>query len=281
MPDRFVGRYLPGPVGPRQVVLARVATSRRSGTKYPGIDPEANRFSPPLANGNDDLGTPPALRTYNVLSQPRVLTDLTMLTHRERHSMTIRRLLRGAVGGLLPMAGPCSRSWRAMRRKTQLLQVETPDIVTTDSKAQSVAGAQSFYTAGVGDFSRFIGGDRCWKLPAGSQPHRRSPRRRVDLGTHGHGNSLDNRSINPKTRFRSDTWVQVGNTYTRLVRAAPRLIAQFPPATGGPRAARAAARHGGLYSWLITAEDYCNGIPMWDGKSEEQPAHGDLFRRIS
>ena len=31
-------------------------------TKYPGIDPEANR----LPNGNDDLGTPPALRTYNV-----------------------------------------------------------------------------------------------------------------------------------------------------------------------------------------------------------------------
>ena len=29
-------------------------------TRYPGIDPEANR----LANGNDDLGTPPALRTF-------------------------------------------------------------------------------------------------------------------------------------------------------------------------------------------------------------------------
>jgi hypothetical protein len=29
-------------------------------TRYPGIDPEANR----LANGNDDLGTPPALRSW-------------------------------------------------------------------------------------------------------------------------------------------------------------------------------------------------------------------------
>ncbi|MEO5818746.1 MAG: SusC/RagA family TonB-linked outer membrane protein [Gemmatimonadaceae bacterium] len=59
VPDRFVGRYLRGRSA--QVVLSgrNLATLW---TKYPGIDPEANR----LANGNDDLGTPPALRTYNV-----------------------------------------------------------------------------------------------------------------------------------------------------------------------------------------------------------------------
>lgn len=59
VPDRFVGRYLRGRSA--QLVLSgrNLATLW---TKYPGIDPEANR----LANGNDDLGTPPALRTYNV-----------------------------------------------------------------------------------------------------------------------------------------------------------------------------------------------------------------------
>jgi len=59
VPDRFVGRYLKGRSA--QIVFSgrNLATLW---TKYPGIDPEANR----LANGNDDLGTPPALRTYNV-----------------------------------------------------------------------------------------------------------------------------------------------------------------------------------------------------------------------
>ena len=59
VPEQFIGRYLRGRSA--QVVFSgrNLATLW---TKYPGIDPEANR----LVNGNDDLGTPPALRTYNV-----------------------------------------------------------------------------------------------------------------------------------------------------------------------------------------------------------------------
>ena len=59
MSERYVGRYLRGRSA--QVVLSgrNLATLW---TKYPGIDPEANR----LVNGNDDLGTPPALRSYNI-----------------------------------------------------------------------------------------------------------------------------------------------------------------------------------------------------------------------
>lgn len=59
VPERFTRRYLRA--RSTQVVLAgrNLATLW---TKYPGIDPEANR----LANGNDDLGTPPALRTYSI-----------------------------------------------------------------------------------------------------------------------------------------------------------------------------------------------------------------------
>jgi TonB-linked SusC/RagA family outer membrane protein len=57
LPEAFTSRYLRGRSA--QLVLAsrNVATLW---TKYPGIDPEANR----LVNGNDDLGTPPALRTF-------------------------------------------------------------------------------------------------------------------------------------------------------------------------------------------------------------------------
>ena len=57
MPQSFASRYLRGRSA--QVVL----TGRNLATlwtKYPGIDPEANRN----INGNDDLGTPPALRLW-------------------------------------------------------------------------------------------------------------------------------------------------------------------------------------------------------------------------
>ncbi|HTK54587.1 MAG TPA: SusC/RagA family TonB-linked outer membrane protein [Gemmatimonadaceae bacterium] len=57
VPQSFASRYLKGRSA--QVVL----TGRNLATlwtKYPGIDPEANRN----INGNDDLGTPPALRLW-------------------------------------------------------------------------------------------------------------------------------------------------------------------------------------------------------------------------
>ena len=59
LPESFVNRYIRG--NSAQIVLAgrNLATLW---TKYPGIDPEANRST----NGNDDLGTPPALRTFSV-----------------------------------------------------------------------------------------------------------------------------------------------------------------------------------------------------------------------
>ena len=63
VPERYVGRYLRGRTA--QIVFSgrNLATLW---TKYPGIDPEANRSVSNLAGGNDDLGTPPAIRTFNV-----------------------------------------------------------------------------------------------------------------------------------------------------------------------------------------------------------------------
>lgn len=63
VPESYVGRYLRGRTA--QIVFSgrNLATLW---TKYPGIDPEANRSVSNLAGGNDDLGTPPAIRTFNV-----------------------------------------------------------------------------------------------------------------------------------------------------------------------------------------------------------------------
>lgn len=177
--------------------------------------------------------------------------------------MNIRRLMAGATGALPIVAalvlGACNAH-------DTLLNVETPDIVTTD-KAQSVAGAQSFYVSGVGEFARFVGGDRNGSAPFG-----------LNLSGGMLGDELfsarngtehwDGRSIN-STLLPSSSWSEVGNGYARLVRAS-RLLAAFPPASGGNQ--QLATMHvleGMLLT--ITAEHYCNGIPLWDGKSESVP----------
>lgn len=179
--------------------------------------------------------------------------------------MTIRKSLPGSawvwpVAALLTV-GACDRL------KDDLLSVDTPDIVTTD-KAQSIAGAQAFYVAGVGDFSRFVGGDRGGSSPLGLNLTGGLLADEL-ISSRAGTEPTDNRSLNPNA-FPIDSWTQVGNTYVRLVRAA-RLLEKYPPATGGP--AQLALIHAleGM-TLTITAEDYCNGIPLWDGKSETDPA---------
>jgi TonB-linked SusC/RagA family outer membrane protein len=63
IPEQYIARYLRGRSA--QLVLSGRNLSTLW-TKYPGIDPEANRSVSNLAAGNDDLGTPPAIRTFNV-----------------------------------------------------------------------------------------------------------------------------------------------------------------------------------------------------------------------
>jgi hypothetical protein len=63
LPEAYVARYLKGRSA--QLVFSGRNLSTLW-TKYPGIDPEANRLVSNLAAGNDDLGTPPSIRTFNV-----------------------------------------------------------------------------------------------------------------------------------------------------------------------------------------------------------------------
>ena len=67
-------------------------------------------------------------------------------------TLTRHRLALGAIS----LAGALGLG--ACNVHDQLLDVQTPDIVDP-ANAQSIAGAQSYYTAAVGDFSRFIGGE--------------------------------------------------------------------------------------------------------------------------
>jgi hypothetical protein len=145
----------------------------------------------------------------------------------------------------------------------RLLAVQTPDIVG-DETAESPAGAQAFYTAAVGDFSRFIGGDRAGGSPLGLALTGGLLADEIFSARAG-TEHIDDRQINPSGNF-MDTWTQVSNTYTRIVRAV-HLLNKFPPATGGPTQFATLHAYEG-YVLTVTAENYCNGIPLWDGKDE-------------
>lgn len=149
------------------------------------------------------------------------------------------------------------------RIKDPLLAVQTPDIVTPD-KAQNAAGAQSFFIAAQGDFARFIGGDRGGSSPLGLNLTGGLLADEL-ISTRTGTEHVDNRSIVPAT-FPADTWRQVGNSYTRIVRAI-RALEAFPPAAGAnDQLALLHAMQGMVLT--VAAESYCNGIPLWDGQSE-------------
>jgi len=143
----------------------------------------------------------------------------------------------------------------------RVLDVSTPDITTT-TVANSAAGAQGFYVAAGGDFVRFIGGDRGGSSPLGLALTGGLLADEIYSARSG-TEPTDDRSLNPNA-FPLDTWTQVGNAYTRLIRA-EQLLTTYPPATGAATQFATIQEDLG-YVMAITAEDYCNGVPMWDGK---------------
>jgi starch-binding outer membrane protein, SusD/RagB family len=148
----------------------------------------------------------------------------------------------------------------------RLLSVQTPDIVTSTT-ANSPAGAQSFYVAAVGDFSRLIGGDRGGSSPLGLALTGGLLGDEIFSARAG-TETTDDRTLNANN-FPLDTWTQVGNTWTREVRALD-LLTQFPPATGA--ASQLATLHEQMgYTLMLVAEQYCNGVPLWDGKDPNNP----------
>jgi hypothetical protein len=138
--------------------------------------------------------------------------------------------------------------------------VQTPDIISPDA-AQSTAGAQTFRVTAIGNFARFIGGDLGGSSPLGLNLSGGMLGDEIFSARAG-TEHMDNRNINPNN-FPIDTWTQVGNTYTRLVRAIA-LLAKYPPASGlNDQLAELHAQEGFVYT--IVAENYCSGVPFWDG----------------
>jgi hypothetical protein len=166
-------------------------------------------------------------------------------------SILVRTASAAMLGGTIAI-GACTHD--------QLLGVDTPDIITPD-KAQSIAGAQTFRVSAIGNFARFIGGDLGGSSPLGLNLTGGMLGDEIFSARAG-TEHLDNRSINPNT-FPIDSWTQVGNTFTRIVRAIS-LLQKFPPASGlNDQLAELHAQEGFVFT--IVAENYCSGVPFWDG----------------
>ena len=179
--------------------------------------------------------------------------------------MTIRRTYHAA---LALVAIPTSTGLVAWDRiKNPLLEVSTPDIVTPD-KASSAAGAQSFFIAAQGDFARLVGGDRGGSSPLGLNLTGGLLADEL-ISTRTGTEHIDNRSIVPAT-FPADSWRQVGAAHTRITRAIKALEA-FPPATGGNDQLALLHAYEGM-TLVLVAEHYCNGVPLWNGESDLNPA---------
>ena len=250
-PSSFVNRYLHG--RSTQLVFSgrNLATLW---TKYPGIDPEANRNGERQRRSRHAAGD-------SVLDRPPELRVLTISRTQTRHIMNTQtayswRLERSRSAGALAL-GACNVH-------DQLLDVQTPDIVDPGNVAErrparsrstrrpsATSRASSAATAAAARRS----GSTSPAVCSPTRSSRRAPE--------------PNRSITATSTSTTSRSTRGRRSATRTLASlrAIRLLAQFPPATGGPtQLAQLHANQGFILT--LTAEHYCNGIPLWDGKSD-------------
>jgi len=144
-----------------------------------------------------------------------------------------------------------------------LLSVQTPDIISIDAQ-NSPAGAQAWYVAAVGDLAQAFCGDRAKNTPLGVcvpvgmfTDELFTARAGID--------GWDKRTVD-NTTIPQSTWNQLMLAHTRSLRA-EHLLIKYPPTSGlNTQLATLKANEG--FTLLFLAENYCNGLPLWDGKDE-------------
>jgi hypothetical protein len=161
---------------------------------------------------------------------------------------------------VLGLASACNRE--------QLLEVETPDQITTASTA-SASGAQAQRVAAIGLFTRFFAasdgstgvginvasailGDEAFTARSGSE-------------------HMDSRAQDPSAFPANAPWAPFGDAHNGIVRGI-RALGAFPPTAAGAKATQI----GQLYTldgfaFTLIAETYCNGIPV-SNVTDDQPS---------
>ena len=180
-----------------------------------------------------------------------------MTTHRRHHSMK-RRAAPHAARGRAVLAAALAVGSTACSAD-RLLEVETPDQITTESTA-SASGAQAQRVAGIGLFARFFAGSD------GSQGIGLNVTTAI-LGdeaftARGGSEHLDIRAQDPALFPANASWAPFGDAHNAITRGV-RALDRFPPAGPGARATQVGQLHM-LHGYLFTlmAETHCNGIPV-------------------
>lgn len=163
--------------------------------------------------------------------------------------------------------------------RDQLLQVQTPDQITTTSTA-SPSGAQAQRIAAIGLFARFFAGDAGG---SGIGLNLTTAIMADEAFTARSGTEhLDSRTQNPNSFPANAPWSPYGAAYNGIVRGI-RAVNTYPPA-----AAAKATQIGQLYmldgfTFTLMAEAYCNGIPVSnvtdDAPTTTTMSNTDMFNR--
>lgn len=169
-----------------------------------------------------------------------------------RHSLAWQSLRNAALALTAAMITvACSRE--------QLLEVNTPDQITTTSTA-SASGAQAQRVAAIGLFTRFFAAD----FGGGGVSLNVSSAILGDEAFTARSGTehLDSRAQDPASFPANAPWTPYGDAYGGIVRAV-RALTTYPPASATTKATQI----GQLYMldgfvFTLMAETYCNGIPV-------------------
>jgi hypothetical protein len=143
--------------------------------------------------------------------------------------------------------------------REQLLEVNTPDQITTTSTA-SASGAQAQRVAAVGLFTRFFGAD----FGGGGVSLNVSSAILSDEAFTARSGTehLDSRAQDPATFPANAPWGPYGDAYNGIVRAI-RALNQYPPTSATAKATQIGQLYMlGGFVFTLMAEHYCNGIPV-------------------
>jgi hypothetical protein len=138
--------------------------------------------------------------------------------------------------------------------KDQLLEVQTPDIITID-KVSSAAGAQAQRVAAIGQFASFFAGGVAMNQTSGILADEAFVARN---GTE----HLDSRAQNNASFPANAPWSPFGSALTAIVRAIRGLTA-YPPTPASLKVTQLGQLYMLLgFTYVLMAENYCNGIPV-------------------
>lgn len=158
--------------------------------------------------------------------------------------------------GVSVLLAACSRE--------ELLSVNTPDQITPEA-ASSPTGAAALRVSALGNFANLYSGDNAGN---GVGLNIAGGLLTDEMTSHRGGTEhMDSRAVNENT-FPSTVWSLVGTSQTQLIRAR-KALDQYVAASATRSTQMAQLQALEAYVYTLTAEHYCNGVPIGDANDAD------------